>query len=123
MWMREFIDAFVDRVSRTDAENENRRYERPEKPFLAVPERVLVGGWSFVKPQTQQEKDLVCRIGDRMECLSHHAGGTRNHRRHQLQYRDQSVGKERAKYGQHMNNRLHRTRRFCKTICVIRINL
>src|SRR5262245_25549001 len=102
MWMREFFDAFVDRVSRTDAENKNRSYERPEKPLLAVPERVLVGGRSLVKPQTQQQKDLVCRIGNRVERLSHHAGGACNHRGHQLQYRDQSVSKERAKYGKHM---------------------
>jgi hypothetical protein len=36
-----------------------------------------------------------------MESLSHHAGGARNQGSRQLQYRDQSVGKERADYGQH----------------------
>src|SRR5215218_10860785 len=66
MWMREFIDAFVDRVRRTHAEDKNSSYERPEKPFLPVTERVLAGGRSLIKPQTQQEKDLVCRISNRV---------------------------------------------------------
>src|SRR5262245_32366753 len=101
MWMRELIDAFVDRVRRTHAENKNSSYERPEKPFFPITKWVFVGGWPLVKPQTQQQKDLVCRIGDRVQCLSHHAGGACNHGGHQLQYRDQSVGKERADYGKH----------------------
>src|SRR6185295_2026325 len=53
-----------------------------------------------------------------MESLSHHAGGARNQGSPQLQYRDQSVGKERTYYGQHIH-RLHRFHRFCKTLCAI----
>src|SRR5690349_10052589 len=103
MWMREFLDALVDRVRRTHAENENRRYERPEKPFLPITKWVLVGGRPLVKSQTEQKKDLVCRISNRVQRLSHHAGGASNHGRHQLQYRDQSVGKERANYRKHIS--------------------
>src|SRR5829696_4200348 len=102
--MREFFDALVDRIGRTYTKNKNGRYERPEKPFLPVTERVLAGGRSLVKPQTQQKKDLVCGIGNRVERLSHHAGGTRNQGSPQLQDCDQSVGKERANYGQHTTN-------------------
>src|SRR6185295_17462570 len=81
MWMCEFFDAFVDRVRRTHAENENRRYERPEKPFLPITKWVLVRGRSLVKTQTEQKKDLVCRISNRVQRLSHHAGGACNHGR------------------------------------------
>ena len=126
MRMCEFFDALVDRVGRTNAENKNSSYERPEKPFLPVTEWVLVGGRSFVEPQTQQQKDLVCGIGNRVERLSHHAGGACDQGSRQLQYRDQSVGKERAdtasirrsfKYRMTILNihRLHRLHRFCKT--------
>src|SRR6185503_8702212 len=117
MWMREFFDALVDRVRRTHAENKNSSYERPEKPFLPVTKRVLVGSRSLIKPQTQQKKDLVCSICNRVERFSHHAGGACNHGSPQLQYSDQSIGKERADYGKHTtspsilgnctNHRLH----------------
>src|SRR5215213_1313437 len=102
MRMRELIDAFVDRVSRTNAKNENSCNERPEEPFLSITERMLPRCWSFVKTQTQQKKDLVCRIGNRVERLRHHAGRAGNDGSREFHYRDQSVGKERAKYGQHV---------------------
>src|SRR5215204_6830117 len=101
MRMRELLYAFVDRVGRTDAENENSSDERPEKPFFSVTERMLARSWPLVKTQTQQEKDLVSGIGDRVKRLSHHARGAGNNSSKELQYRDQSVGKERAEYGQH----------------------
>src|SRR5215213_730192 len=112
MRMRELINAFVDRVSRTNAKNENSCNERPEKPFLSVTERMLLRCWSFIKPQTQQKKDLVCRIGNRVECLRHHAGRAGDDGSPQFQYRDQSVGKERANNGQHISDYRGKTRRW-----------
>src|SRR6185369_7106589 len=102
-WMRvrEFVDALVNRVSRTNAKDKNSSYERPEKPFLPISEGVFLRGRSLVKPQPQQKKDLIGRIRDRVERFSHHAGRTRDDGGHQLQDCDQRVGKERAQYGQH----------------------
>src|ERR1043165_2828402 len=82
--MREFLNAFVNRVRRTDTKDKNRRYERPEKPFLPVTERMLAGSGAFVKSQTQQEKDLVGRIRNGVERRGHHAGRASNNRCDQL---------------------------------------
>src|SRR6185295_5133687 len=99
--MSEFLNALVNRVSRTNAKNENSCDERPEKPFFAIAKRMFLGGGPFVEPQTQQQKDLVCGVSDRVKSLGHHAGRPGYDRSDELQYGDQSVGKERADYGQH----------------------
>ena len=101
MRMREFFNALVDRVSRANTKNKNRSYERPEEPFLPVTKRMFTRCRTFVEPQTQQQKDLVHRIGDRVERLGHHARRASDNGCRQLQYRDQCIGKERADYGQH----------------------
>src|SRR5436853_7296241 len=73
MRMREFFNALVDRVSRANTKNKNRSYERPEEPFLPVTKRMFTRCRTFVEPQTQQQKELVHRIGNRTTRLSHHA--------------------------------------------------
>src|ERR1051326_7070450 len=84
MRMREFFDAFVDRVRRTNTKDKNRCYERPEKPFFPVTERVLVGGWSFEKPQTKKQKVLFGLTRNGVDRLGHHAGGASDKRGDQL---------------------------------------
>src|SRR5262249_6355071 len=99
--VRQFYDAFVDRVGRTDTENKDRRDKRPEEPFFPVTEWMLAGSGPFVEAQTQQQKDLVGGVSHRVQSFGHHAGRAGHEGCYQLQYCDQTVGKERTDYGQH----------------------
>src|SRR5688572_22011331 len=99
--MCELIDAFVYGVGRANTKNKDRSYERPEKPFLSEAKRMFARSWSFVKPETEQEKDLIGRVSSRVKGFSHHARRTRDQCCNQLKNRDQSVGKERPQDSQH----------------------
>jgi hypothetical protein len=59
------------------------------------------GGWSLIKTQTEQQKNLVCRVSDRVKSLGHQPRGACHRGTNKLQYRYYPVGKERAEYGQH----------------------
>jgi hypothetical protein len=74
MRVSQFRDAFVNRVCRTHAENENRSYERPEEPLFAVTERMFSRRWSLVEAQSQQQENLVRGISERVKRLGHHPG-------------------------------------------------
>src|SRR5436190_3834902 len=101
MWVCELNDAFIYGVGRTDAKNKDRGYERPEEPFFTESERMFARSWSFVEPETEQQKDLIGRVSNRVEGFSHHAGRAGNECCNQLKNRDQSVGKERPQDSQH----------------------
>jgi hypothetical protein len=99
--MCELHYAFVNRISRTNAKYENRSYERPEEPLFSKPEWMLLGWWSLIKSQTEQKKNLIGRVSNRVKGFRHHAGRTRDHGSGKLQDRYDSVGKERPQNSQH----------------------
>jgi hypothetical protein len=53
MRMREFCDAFVNRVGSADTKDENCCYERPKEPFFPKAEWMFARRWSFIKSKTQ----------------------------------------------------------------------
>ena len=107
MRVREFLKTLVHSIGRADAEDEDGRDERPEETLLAVAERVTPRGRLFVKAQSQQQENLVRRVGHRMQRFCHHSRRTRDDGGHELQDRNQTVGKERADDCQHLQSPLN----------------
>src|SRR5947209_2795739 len=97
----ELHDALVNRVSRADAEDEYRRDERPEEALLPVSERVLLRRGAAVESQAEQQKNLVRRVGQRVQSLGHHSRRTRDAGGYKFKYSYQRVGDERADHSQH----------------------
>lgn len=60
--MSELYDTFVNCISRANAENKDRRDERPEESFFPVAKRVFVGSWALIEAQPQKQKNLICGI-------------------------------------------------------------
>src|SRR5262249_44504339 len=101
MRVSKLLIAFVNGVGSTDAKDKDRGYERPEKAFFAMPERMFFRGRTLIKSQPQQQKDLVCGIGDRVQGFGHHTGGPGYEGREEFHDCYQAVCKERAQYRQH----------------------
>ena len=69
----QLLEVIAERVARADAEDENGGDERPEKTLFAVAEQVFLRSRTLVKTLAEQPKNLIRRIGRRVQRLGRHA--------------------------------------------------
>jgi len=91
------VDSFVDRDAGTDREDEDGNHETPEVNFLPVSKGIVFIG-RFLGPfHTEQQKNLVAGINQRMNAFREHCRTSGAEGRNEFDYGDQRIPGERSK--------------------------
>ncbi len=84
--------ALVDSEQTAEAEEHQRHHERPEVPFASMAERPILSRLTSGEAGAEQQQRLVAAVGDGVDGLGEHRGGTGEQETHELGDSDAEVG-------------------------------